>query len=129
MYHNYIQSKNLKYGLFFKLKLLIEKLKMQRPMPVSTPSLMTNSFKDAAKVDAVGYTPEFESLYSWMENFYKWYDKGEMAYSMIRYLPGLAKIAYQGQLAGTEAKRKYADDTYKEKKLLNFMFCLQKNTT
>ena len=56
-----------------------------------------------------------------MENFYKLYDKGEMAYNMIRYIPGLAKIAYRGQLGGTEAKRKYADDTYKEKKLLKLI--------
>ena len=37
---------------------------MQRPMPISMPSLVTNPLKDAAKVDAVDYTSEFESLYS-----------------------------------------------------------------
>ena len=100
---------------------------MQRPMPISMPSLVTNPLKDAAKVDAVDYTSEFESLYSRMEDFYKLYDKGEMAYSMITYIPGLAKIAYQGQLAGIETKRKYAYDTYKEKKAIEFHVLLTKS--
>ena len=100
---------------------------MQRPMPISMPSLVNNPLKDAAKVDAVDYTSEFESLYSRMEDFYKLYDKGEMAYSMITYIPGSAKIAYQGQLAGIETKRKYAYDTYKEKKAIEFHVLLTKS--
>ena len=36
---------------------------------------------------------------------------------MARYIPGLAKIRYQGQLYLTETKRKYADDINKSKKV------------
>ena len=39
---------------------------------------------------------------------------------MLRYIPNLAKIDYQGQLYSTETKRKYADDTYKNKKVIEF---------
>ena len=39
---------------------------------------------------------------------------------MLKYIPGLAKIAYQGQLHSMETKRKYADDTYKNKKVIEF---------
>ena len=42
---------------------------MQCPMLISMPSLMTNPLKDAAKVDAVDCTSEFESLYCQMEDF------------------------------------------------------------
>ena len=30
---------------------------------------------------------------------------------MLKYIPGLAKLDYQGQMYLTETKRKYADDT------------------
>ena len=39
---------------------------------------------------------------------------------MLKYIPGLAKIAYRGQLNSTETKRKYADDSYKNKKVIEF---------
>ena len=35
---------------------------------------------------------------------------------MLRYIPGLEKVGYQGQLHSAETKRKYADDTHKSKK-------------
>ena len=39
---------------------------------------------------------------------------------MLKCVPDLAKAAYQGQLEWTETKRKYADDSYKGKKLIEF---------
>ena len=39
---------------------------------------------------------------------------------MLKYIPGLAKAAYQGQLEKTEIKRKYTDDSYKAKKVIEF---------
>ena len=38
----------------------------------------------------------------------------------LKYIPGLAKIAYRGQLHSTETKRKHADDSYKNKKVIEF---------
>ena len=48
---------------------------------------------------------------------------------MLRYTPGLAKVGYQGQLHATETKRKYADDTYKNKKVIEFNVQLMKGYT
>lgn len=45
---------------------------------------------------------------------------------MLRYIPGLAKICYQGQLHLTKVKRKYVDDTYKNKKVIEFNVQLTK---
>ena len=39
---------------------------------------------------------------------------------MLKYIPGLAKIGYQGQLHSAETKRKYADESYKNKKVIEF---------
>ena len=44
----------------------------------------------------------------------------------MRYILGLAKVGFQGQLHSTETKRKYADDTYKNKKVLEFNVQLMK---
>ena len=45
---------------------------------------------------------------------------------MLRYIPGLAKIGYQGELHSTETKRKYADNTYKNKKVIEINIQLTK---
>ena len=39
----------------------------------------------------------------------------------------MAKAAYQGQLEGTETKRKYADESYRGKKIIEFSVQLVAN--
>ena len=46
------------------------------------------------------------------------FDTGKTSYSMLQYIPGLAKIGYQGQLHSTQTKRKYADESYENKKVI-----------
>ena len=46
---------------------------------------------------------------------------------MIRYIPGLAKPLFQGQLKGTQEKKAYADDTYKDLKTAEFKIQLAAN--
>ena len=45
---------------------------------------------------------------------------GRISYNMLKYIPVLAQIAYQGHLHSIETKRKYADDSYKIKKVIEF---------
>ena len=51
-----------------------------------------------------------------MDDFNKFFETGKISYNILKYMPGLAKLGYQGQLYSTETKRKYIDDTYKGKK-------------
>ena len=51
-----------------------------------------------------------------MGDFDKFFKTGKISYNMLKYIPGLAKIAYQGQLHSTEKKRKNGEDSYKNKK-------------
>ena len=88
--------------------------------------LSLNPSKDMAKVDEVDYSADFDNLYSKIENFDKFFRTGKVSYNMLRYIPGLAKVGYHGQLHLTETKRKYADDTYKDKKVINFNVQLTK---
>ena len=73
-----------------------------------------------AKVNEVNYSADFDKLYSKMGDFAKCFRTGKVSYNMLRYIPGLANVGYQSQLHSTETKRKYVDDTYKNKKVIEF---------
>ena len=100
---------------------------MQQAMPVTPQALTLNPLKDAAKVDKIDYSADFDNLSSKMDNFHKFFKNGKISYNMLKYVPGLAKAAYQGQLEKTETKRKYADDSYKGKKVIEFNMQLAGN--
>ena len=99
---------------------------MQRQMLVLPQLLALNPLKDMPKLDEVNYTADFDNLYSKMNDFETFFKSGEICYSMLRYIPGLAKIGSQGQLYSTETERKYADDTNKSKKVREFNVQLMK---
>ena len=63
---------------------------------------MTNLLKDAAKVESIDYSVEFDNLNTRMDNFWKLYNDGQMSADLVRYLPGLVKAAYQGQMKSIE---------------------------
>ena len=100
---------------------------MQQAMPVAPQALTLNPLKDAAKVDKIDYSADFDNLSSKMDDFHKFFKNGKISYNMLKYIPGLAKAAYQGQLEKTETKRKYADDSYKGKKVIEFNMQLAGN--
>ena len=79
-----------------------------------------------AKVDGVNYSVDFDNLYSKMDNFDKCFRTGKVSDNMLKFIPGLVKVSYQGKLRSTEMKRKYADNTYKNKKVIEFNFQLTK---
>ena len=93
---------------------------MQHQMPVLPQPLKLNPLKDIAKVDEVDYSADFDNLYSKMDDFDKFFRTGKVSYNILRYIPSLAKVGYQGQLHSTETKKKYADDIYKNKKVIEF---------
>ena len=96
-------------------------------MAINAPSLMSNVLKHAAKVEPIDYSAEFDKLYTRMDNFWKLYNDGQMSADVVRYLPGSAKAACQEQIKSIETKRKYADDTYKGLKVIEFPIVLTKN--
>ena len=96
-------------------------------MPVTPQSLALNALKDAVHVDEVDYTADFDNLFSRWDDFDKFFKTGKISYNMLKYIPGLAKLGYQGQLYSTEIKRKYADDIYKGKKVTEFNVHLTAN--
>ena len=83
---------------------------MQRQMPITPQLLALNPLKDSMQVDKIDYTADFDNLFLFLF----------LCYNMLKYIPGLAKLGYEGQLYSTETKRKYVDDTYKGKKVIEF---------
>ena len=96
-------------------------------MPINAPSLMTNLLKNAAKVESIDYSAKFDNLYARMDNFSKLINDGQMSADLVRYLPGLVRAAYQGQIKSIETKRKYVDNIYKDLKVIEFPIVLTKS--
>ena len=71
-------------------------------MLVLAQPLARNRLKDMAKVDELDYTATFDNLYQKIDDLEKFFKNEKLSYSMLKYIPGLAKVGYQGQLYLTE---------------------------
>ena len=102
---------------------------MQKNVPINPPATSLNPMKvkDAVGVSAVDYSADFDNLYKKSENFENVYKTGKANGELIRYLPGLVKPFYQGQLKGTTERKAFADDTYKDLKVVEFAIQLSNN--
>ena len=100
---------------------------MQREVPTNPPSTSLNPLKDAVGVTSVDYGAQYDGLVKKADNLQNFLEKGEAEGPLLRYLPGLAKPLYQGQIKGTIEKRAYADDTYKDLKTAEFNIQLSSN--
>ena len=94
-------------------------------MPVTSQPLVLNPLKDMVQVDEIDYLVDFDNLYLRMDDLNKL--TGKVPYNMLKYIPGLVKIAYQGQLHSTETQREYADNSYKNKKVIELNVQLTAN--
>ena len=78
---------------------------MQKNVPVNPPPLSLNPIKDAVGVSAVDYSADFDHLFKISENLEKFLETGKVSSELVRYLPGLTKPLYQGQLKGTTKEK------------------------
>ena len=85
---------------------------MQRDVPIDPPSTSLNPLKDAVGVESVDYSAQFDGLVKKANNLQNFIQKGQAEGSLIRYLPGLAKPLYQGQIKGSIEKKAFADDEF-----------------
>ena len=97
---------------------------MQANVPIFAPSTSLNPLKDAAGVAAVDYSTDFASL---DKKIMKLYEQGKGPGELVRYIPGFTKALFQGQIDGTQEKKAYADDTYKDLKTAEFTIQLSSN--
>ena len=82
--------------------------------------LNLNPIKDATGVAAIDYSANIDNLIDKLDKLSVLYDNGRMDKDVMRYIPGMAPISYQGQTDYIDTKRTYAASTYSDMQQLEF---------
>ena len=79
-----------------------------------------NLIKDATGVSAIDYSADIDNLIDKIDKITTLYDTGRMDKDVIKYIPGMAPVSYQGQIDFVDTKRTYAASTYSDMQQLEF---------
>ena len=79
-----------------------------------------NPIEDATGVDAVDFSNDIDNLIGKLDKLTDPYDTCKVDADMLRYIPDMSKIMYQGQLDHIETKKCYAESTYTNKEIIEF---------
>ena len=82
--------------------------------------LNLNPMKDATGVAAIDYSANIDNLIDKLDKLSVLYDSGRMDKDVMKYIPGMAPISYQGQMDFVDTKRTYAASTYSDMQQLEF---------
>ena len=83
--------------------------------------LNLNPMKDATGVAAIDYSANIDNLIDKLDKLSMLYDSGHMDKDVMKYIPGMAPISYQGQIDFVDTKRTYAaSSTYSDMQQLEF---------
>ena len=79
-----------------------------------------NPMKDATGVNAIDCSANIDNLIDKLDKLSTLYDSGRMDKDVMKYIPGMAPISYQGQIDFVDTKRTYAASTYSDMQQLEF---------
>ena len=79
-----------------------------------------NSIKDATGISAIDYSADIDNLIDQIDKITTLYDTDRMDKDVIKYIPGMAPVSYQGQIDFVDTKRTYAASTYSDMQQLEF---------
>ena len=79
-----------------------------------------NPLKDAQGVESIDFSADIDNLIEKLDKLSVLYDTGKMDADVIKYIPGMSKVSYQGQIDFTDTKRTYAASTYTDMQQLEF---------
>ena len=82
--------------------------------------LKLNPMKDATGVAAIDYSANIDNLIDKLDKLSVLYDSGRMDKDVMKYIPGMAPISYQGQIDFVDTKRTYDASTYSDMQQLEF---------
>ena len=82
--------------------------------------LNLNPIKDATGVATIDYSADIENLIGKLDKLSTLSDSGRMDKDVIKYIPGMVPISYQGQIDYVDTKRTYAASTYSDMQQLEF---------
>ena len=86
-----------------------------------------NSLNDVSSVPSINNTSSLDNAVKKVDLLSNLWEYGKTEVSLARYIPGTTKPSRQGQIASIEEKRAYADDTYNDKRNLEFIIKLAAN--
>ena len=79
-----------------------------------------NPIEDVTGVDAADFSTDIDNLIGKLDKLTDLYGTGKVDADILRYIPGMSKIMYQGQLDHVETKKSYAESTYTNKEMIEF---------
>ena len=82
--------------------------------------LSLNPMKDATGVAAIDYIANIDNLIDKLDKLSVLYDSGRMDKDVMKYIPGIVPISYQGQIDFVDTKKTYAASTYSDMQQLEF---------
>ena len=86
-----------------------------------------NLLNDALGIESVDYSADFDGMLKKLNKLKLLYGDGLMDASLLRYIPGMSKIMYQGQTDNIMTRRRYVTSTYTNKQISEFNINLTKN--
>ena len=86
-----------------------------------------NSLNDVSSVPSINNTSSLDNAVKKVDLLSNLWEYGKTEVSLARYTPRTTKPSRQGQIASIEEKRAYADDTYNDKRSLEFVIKLAAN--
>ena len=79
-----------------------------------------NPIKDATGVSALDYSADIDNLIDKIDKITTLYDTGRMDKDVLKQIPGMVPVSYQGQIDFVDTKRTYAASTYSDMQQLEF---------
>ena len=86
-----------------------------------------NPLDDATGVDAIDFSADIDKLLTKLDKLTDLYDSRKVDADILRYIPGMSKIMYQGQIDWIETKKTYASSTYTDMHMLEFVIDITAN--
>ena len=79
-----------------------------------------NPLKDAQGIESIDFSADIDNLIEKLDKLSVLYDTGKVDVDVIKYIPGMSQVSYQGQIDFIDTKRTYAVSTYTDMQQLEF---------
>ena len=79
-----------------------------------------NPIKDAAGVSSIDFSADIDNLNEKLDKLSTLYDSGRMDKDVMKYIPGMAPVSYQGQIDFIDTKITYAVSNYSDMQQIEF---------
>ena len=79
-----------------------------------------NPIKDVAGVTSIDFSADIGNLIEKLDKLSILYDSGRMDKDVMKYIPGMAPVSYQGQIDFIDTKRTYAASTCSDMQQIEF---------